>query len=99
MYEHRCLENIKELYTCAGKFDAQQQHKSITESEMVSTPEIFSDNSPISPGTSVPVINPNARKSLHLFTEVLDIKKKTTVRLVGASKSKRKKIRSGSILW
>ena len=27
MYEHRCLENIKKLYTSAGKYDSQLQFK------------------------------------------------------------------------
>ena len=52
----------------------------------------------MSPGDSVTVINPNARKSLRLFTGVLDVKNKTDVRQVGAAKSKRKAIRSDSTL-
>ena len=31
MYEHRCLKNIKEFYTSAGKFDDQQQYKGTIE--------------------------------------------------------------------
>ena len=45
MYEHICLENIKKLYTSAGKFYDQQQFKAIIESQMISTPETFTDNS------------------------------------------------------
>ena len=43
---------------------------------MVSTPEIFTNDSPISPMTSTPVKKPRARKSLCLFTNILDVKKK-----------------------
>ena len=55
IYEHKCLENIKNLYKQAGKCDDQQQFKDILESAMVYTPEGFTDNSPISPRTSSPV--------------------------------------------
>ena len=41
----------------------------------------------------------SAIKSLRLFTGVLDVKKKTYVRRVGAAKSKYKAIRAGSIFW
>ena len=54
-YEHRCLENIKKLYQSAGKCDDQQQYKSILESCMVSTPEFFSENRPMSYGPSVSI--------------------------------------------
>ena len=43
LYEHRCLENIKNVYPSAGKCDDQQQYKAIIEAEMVSTPEFFSE--------------------------------------------------------
>ena len=32
MYEHRCLENIKELCKTSGKCDDKQQYKAIIES-------------------------------------------------------------------
>ena len=38
MYEHRCLENINNLYKFDGKCDDQQHEKAIIEEEMVSTP-------------------------------------------------------------
>ena len=47
MYEHKCLENINESYKSAGKFDEQQQYKAILEAAMVSTPEFFTENSPM----------------------------------------------------
>ena len=66
---------------------------------MVSTPEIFTDNSPMSPGLSIIVKKFSAVKSLSLFTEVLYVKKKTDVRRVGADKSKLKAIRSFIMLF
>ena len=45
------------------------------------------------------VENPSAQKSLHLFTEVFDFKKKTAVLQVGAIKLKQKEIRKISMLW
>ena len=70
LYEHKCLENIKKLYKQAGKCDDQQQFKDILEAAMVSTPEGFTNNSPISPMTSSPVKKPSAQKSLCMFTNV-----------------------------
>ena len=61
IYEHKCLENIKILYKQAGKFDDQQQFKDILEAAMVSTPEGFTDNSPISPMNPTPVKKPSAQ--------------------------------------
>ena len=66
---------------------------------MVSTLEVFTDNSPMSPGPSVSSKNPSTRKSLRQFTEVLDFKHRTDVRGLCAEKLKRKYIRSGSMLW
>ena len=48
LYKHRCLENIKNLYKSAGKCDDQHQYNEILEAAMVSTPEAFTDNSPMS---------------------------------------------------
>ena len=78
IYEHKCLENIKKLYKQAGKCDGQQKFKDILEADMVSTPEGFIDNSPIFPMTLTPVKKPNARKSLCMFTKILDVKKTAT---------------------
>ena len=47
IYEQRCLQNINNLYENAGKCDEQQQLKDIIEATMVSTPEGFTNNSPI----------------------------------------------------
>ena len=52
---------------------------------MVSTTVIFTDNIPMSPGPPMIVKKFSARKSLHLCTEVLDVKNKTDVRWLGAA--------------
>ena len=49
IYEHKCLENIKQLHKQAGKCDNQKQFKYILEDDMVSTPEGFTDDIPILP--------------------------------------------------
>ena len=66
---------------------------------MVSTPDIFIHNSSMSPVPPMIVINLSSVKSLFLFTEVLYVKNKIVVRLIGAAKSNRKAIREGSMLW
>ena len=66
---------------------------------MVSTPEVFTNNSPRSPITSTPVKKPNARKSLRLFTNILDVKNKTSIRRVRTAKSNSKALKAGTILW
>ena len=98
MYEHGCLENIKKLYTSTGKCDDKQQYKTIIKSSMVSTPEISTYNSTISPGPSMTFRNPNTMKSLLIFTEVFYVKKKTDILRVGFDKSDLKAIISGSML-
>ena len=65
---------------------------------MVSTPEVFTNNSPISPRSSTPVKKPSARKSLCMFTKVLEVKN-TAYRQVGAAKSNRKAIKFGNTPW
>ena len=57
-----------------GKYDNQQQFKYIIEAAMVSTPEGFTNNSPIYPMISTPTNKPSARKSLCLFTNILNVK-------------------------
>ena len=90
IFEHKCLQNIKKLYKNSGKCDDQQQFKDILEAAMVSTPEGFTNTSPRSPMTPKPAKRPSTRKSLCLFTNILDVKKKGATRRFGASKSKRK---------
>ena len=59
---------------------------------MVSTPEGFNNNSPISPMKPTPVKKPSARKSLCMLTNILYVNKKNAYRRVGATQSKRKAI-------
>ena len=79
LYEHVCLENINKLYKYAGKYDDQQQYKSIIETAMVSSIEVFIDNSPMPPRPSVTVKKPSTIKPLRKFTEAFDVKNKTAV--------------------
>ena len=76
IYEHKCLENTKRLYTQSGKCEDQQQFKDILEAAMVYNPEGFTGNSHISPMKPTPVKKPSARKSLCMFTNILDVLKK-----------------------
>ena len=64
---------------------------------MVSTSEGFSNNSPRPPMTQLKLNKPIARKSLCLFTNLLDVKNRTTIRQVRDAKSKRKAIKVGTI--
>ena len=66
---------------------------------MVSTPELFINNSPISPMTSTPVKKQSAQKSQCMFTHILEVKKETAYRQVGSAKSKCKAITFGNTLW
>ena len=93
LYEHKRLENIKKIYKQAGKCDDQQQFKDFLEADMVYTPEVFTNNSPISLMTSAPVKKPSVRKSLCMFTNILEVKSKTATQRVGAAKSKCKAIK------
>ena len=92
IHEHKCLEKIKKWYKQASKCDNQQQFKVILEAAMVSTPEGFTKNIPISTRTSTPVKKTRAWKSLCMFTNVLEVKKTAYCR-VGAVKSKHKVIK------
>ena len=53
---------------------------------MVSTPEEITDESPSLPMTKTTVKKLSASKSLCLFTNIFDVKKKIAKRCVGASK-------------
>ena len=66
---------------------------------MVSTPEGFTDNSPISNMKRTPVKKPRAQKSLCMFTNILDVNKKTAYRQFRAAKSKHKAIKYGYTPW
>ena len=79
-FEHRCMKNIKNIYQHAGNCDYQQNLKDILEDTILSTPEVFTDNIPNVHMTSSPVKKPSARKSLCLFTNILDVKPTTAKR-------------------
>ena len=66
---------------------------------MVPTPELFNGNSTIFPMTSTPIKKPRARKSMCLFTYILDVKNKTATRTFGAAKYKHKAIKYGNTPW
>ena len=85
-FEHKCMNNIKNIYQHAGKCDDQQNLKDILDAAMVSNPDGFTDNSPNVPMTSTPVNKPSASKSLCLFTNIFGVKKKTAKRCIVASK-------------
>ena len=70
------MNNIKKIYQHAGKRDDQQNLKDILYSAMVSNPEDVTDESSSLPMTSIPVKKSFARKSLCLFTNIFDVKKK-----------------------
>ena len=53
---------------------------------MFCTPEILTDNSPISTMTPTPVNKPNAIESLCIFTNILYMKTITAIHQVGAAK-------------
>ena len=77
--EHIYIQNIKKLYQHAEKCKKRQKFKDIPESAMVYTPEVFTNNSPRSPINPTPVKKLRARKSLCLFTNLLDVKNKTVI--------------------
>ena len=63
---------------------------------MVSTPEGFNVNSPMTPNQSESTKNPGEIKLLCQFSETLDVKHKTDFRRSGVAKAKRKYIRTGN---
>ena len=75
-FEHRCMNNIKKIYQHAGKCDDQQNLKYILVAALLSTPEGFTDISPNVHMQLTPVKKPSVRKSLCLFTNILDVKLK-----------------------
>ena len=79
-FEHRCMNNIKKIYQHAGKCDDQQNLKDIIDAAILSTPEAFIYPSPTVHMTSTPVKKLSARKSLCLFTNILDVQPKTAKR-------------------
>ena len=89
-FENRCMNNIKKIYQHEGKCDDQQNLKDIIYAAILSTPEGVTDNSPNVHMTSTPVNKPSDRRSLCLFTNILDVQPKTAKRRFVAAKSRRK---------
>ena len=69
-FEHKCLNNIKNIYQHEGNCDNQQYLKDILDAAIMSTPEEGIYDSPNVPMTSTPVKKPSASKSLCLFTNI-----------------------------
>ena len=93
------MNNIKKIYQHAGKSDDQQNLKDILDADILSTPEGVTDKIPNVHMASSPVKKPSARKSLCLFTNILDVKPKTGKHRYVAAKSKRKATKVGTSLW
>ena len=53
---------------------------------MVSTPEGFAENSPMSHGPYLTIKKAYCKKSLRQFSQVLDVKQKTAIHRLGAAK-------------
>ena len=66
---------------------------------MVSTPDEVTDVSPSLRKNPTTVKKPSDRKSLCLFTNLFDVKKKTLKLCVGAAKSKLRSIEVGNSPW
>ena len=98
-FEHRCMNNIKNIFQHAGKCYDQQNLKDIIDAAILSTPEGVTDNSPNVHMKSKPVKKPSARKSLRLFTNILEVKPTTAKRRFVAAKLKRKSMKVCNILW
>ena len=130
-FEHRCTNNIKNIYQHAGNCDDQKNPrislrfswslhlptcwyiffmlfihlclkedlKDIIDAAILSTPEVFTDNIPNVHMPSTPVKKPSTRKSLCLFTNILDVQPKTAKRHFVAAKYRRKDMKVCNILW
>ena len=66
---------------------------------MVSTPERSTNNSPRTPMKPAPSNKTSARELLCLFTNILDVKEKSSIRRFRAAKSKRQAIKVGTTPW
>ena len=98
-FEHRCMNNIKNIYQHAGKCDYKQNLKDIIDYAILSTPEGVIDNSHNVYTTSSPVKKPSAIKSLCLFTNILDVKYTIEERRFVAARFRRKAMKVCNSLW
>ena len=93
------FEKLRYYKKSSGKCDNQQEYKAIVKAAIVSTPEVIAENIPLNMGRLGTTKKSSARKSLSPFFALLDVKQKTVVRILGASKTKCKAIRTISSLW
>ena len=93
------MSNIKKLNQHAGKRDEQQNLKDVLDAAMVSTPEEVTYDSPTFPMKSTPVKETSSSKSLCLFNDISDVKKKSSKRCVAPAESKHRAMKVGNILW
>ena len=98
-FENRFMNNIKKIYQYAGKWDDQQNFKDIIDSAIVSTLEGVTNICPNMHLISSPVNKPSSRKSLCLFTNILDVQSKTAKRRFVTAKSRRKSMKLCNGLW
>ena len=77
------MENNKNLYKYAGKFDDQHKYKAILEAAMVSFPKGLTDNTPLAVDTLGTLKNSGSRKSLRQFSTILDVTQKKSVYILG----------------
>ena len=80
------MKNIRYIYQHAGKCDNQQNIRDIIYTNMVLTTEGVTYNSPNFPMAPTPVKKPSARKSLCLFTNILDVQPKIAKRRIVSAK-------------
>ena len=98
-FEHKWMNNIKNIYQHAGKCNDQQKLKDIIDDAILSPPDGVKDSSPNVHMTSTPVKKPSARKSLCLFTNILYVQPKTSKRSFVAAKSRRKAMKVCNSHW
>ena len=93
------MNNIKNIYQHAGKCVDKKNLKDIIDAAILSTPEGVTDNIPNVHMKYTPVKKPSARKSLCLFTNILDVQPKTVKRRFVAAESRRKAMKVFNSLW
>ena len=93
------MNNIKNIYQHADKCDDQQNLKDVLDAVMVLTIREVTYDSTNVPIISTPVKKTSARKSLCLFTNILNVKMKTAKRHIVAAKYKLRDMKFGNSLW
>ena len=95
-FEHKCMNNMIYIYQHVGKCDDQQNLRDIIDAAMVSTTEGVTYESLNVPMTSTSVKKPSDRRSLCIFTNILDVKPKTEKCRMVAAKSKLRAMKVGT---